>query len=169
MPDDFFNQKYQGPRYAAGSDIDRITTGRPVNFGRKPKNEWPIIIGVIVICLLIFVVISHREKEAASAEDTEPLTGEVSMELVDLFWSSDQTKVTVKSRITNNTNKSIFNIELTYTVTDEDGKQIGESFKTIKETIVTGNQYEDTEIIEIDELPQGRITAHLSGQYQRAR
>ncbi|MFR5902763.1 MAG: hypothetical protein ACLUIO_25355, partial [Neglectibacter timonensis] len=114
MPDDYFNrqQNQHKPRYAAGSDIDSIKTGREIpEGGFKDKRSGPsaksvlLLLTWVCICTIAIAAYVDSKEQKEKITTTAPnnsatqvsspkalqktITGEVSKDLVSFFYARD--------------------------------------------------------------------------------
>lgn len=169
MPDDYFNSH---PKYAAGSDMDSIRTGRPIKL--KPKRPaWGLIAIVITIfALAVLPKLIVQTKQQTETPHTTNSTAIAStdnkpeMKIKDLFLSADGKKVTVQISITNNMSKSIIKTEITYIIKDANDNNLTTTNKTITDNIQPKGKYEDTEIIVLESSQKSGIKASVEAVYQ---
>lgn len=151
MPDDYFNQQQQqrAPRYAAGSDMDSITTGQEIRYSNDGNGGKILIIAAVIILALSIVLTSHGSKEPEVETQDEQLTGEVQISATEIVPSADRKKVMIQATIDNGTNKEIYNIEVTYSVLNEEQETIVEKTVTLSENLLASESTDHTEIIDI--------------------
>lgn len=135
----------QYPKYAAGSDIDSIRTGRPIDDDDNENKKRGLLLILLIILLLL--IIFFLKSCHSNTITTPPLTGEAVAEITEMSLSTDCTQVSLKLWIQNRTNKPITQTKVTYTIRDLHGNKITSTEKTIAETIQPYESYEDTEII----------------------
>lgn len=169
------------PKYAAGSDMDSIRTGRPVRPNGNGVGPFAAILAIIV-ALTIFPKLKARIQEQPTptpTQQTTPITqtpqtaeptptgiyGKPEAELTEMVLSSDYTKVTLKLEIINKMTKPVTKTEITYTVSDMNGNEIASSQKTITQTIMPSEKYEDTEIIDLGSPQTNGLTANTNLLY----
>lgn len=156
MPDDYFNrqQNQRKPRYAAGSDIDSIYTGREVPEGGFKSKEklgcLPKIMLTIFAIIAIFTVMP-----------SEPLKGEINGQITNFYYSDDRSSATVETRINNETNKTIYNIQLTYTIIDSGGNMLAKNIVDLPNEIAKGEAINHTVVIKTPSLPTGYTEARV--------
>lgn len=169
------------PKYAAGSDMDSIRTGKPVRPNGNGVGPFAAILA-IVIALTIFPKLKARIQNQPAPTPTQQTTtvsqtpqaaeptatgiyGKPEAELTEMVLSSDYTKVTLKLKIINNMSKPVTKTEITYTISDMSGNEIASSQKTITQTIMPSAEYEDTEIIDLGSPQTNGLTASTNILY----
>ena len=188
MPDDFFNQQQnqRKPRYAAGSDIDSIYTGREVPEGGFRRRSGGSLVRNIVIFSVIVIVgitaisifslyMDEKRQPIQSSNfepqvDTqgvvhEPVTGEVSKDLVSFFYSQDNSKATVEAYITNGTNKTVDNIIVTFTIKDTAENVLAEKVVSVPAELASGETGDYTTVIETPSRPAGETKVWMHATY----
>lgn len=186
MPDDYFNrqQNQHKPRYAAGSDMDSIYTGREVpdgGFGKKKDRSTLIaaIVGAVILLWALPQILSVIKQDAqptgnqqspqvqADAQGVlhEATTGEVSGEMTSFFYASDASKATIEAHIHNGTNKTISNIAVTFTIVDEAENVLAEKVIEIPNDLSSGETADCTTVLETPSRPTGYTQAKMKAQY----
>lgn len=187
MPDDYFNrqQNQRKPRYAAGSDMDSIYTGREVpdgGFGKKKDRSTLIaaIVGAVILLWALPQILSAIKQDAqptgnqqspqvqADAQGVlhEPTTGEVSKDLVSFFYARDNSKATVEAYITNGTNKTIDNIVVTFTIKDTAENVLAEKAVNVPSELAPGETGDYTTVIETPSKPTGETKVWMYATYK---
>lgn len=181
MPDDFFNQQQnqRKPRYAAGSDIDSIYTGKEVpSGGYKKKNDKSILIAVIIGAIFFFGILPKVISLMGQSKQTtgiqvdaqgvlhEPITGEVNAELTNFFYASDASMATIEAHIYNGTNKTISNITATFTITDEAENVLAEKIVEVPNKLLPGETADCTTILDTPSKPTGYTQAGMTAKYK---
>lgn len=177
MPDDYFNQqqRQRAPRYAAGSDMDSITTGQEIHYsngnGGGDFSGKTAFIVLILICLaiLFFAVSSQRGQTESQQSEEAAITGTVDGQLTDFFCSSDGSKAMIQATVTNNTNKNIHHIELTLAVKDADGNTFAEKTVSHPNSVIPTEQVSFTEVLDLpDEAKGTTIYATMNAKYKHS-
>lgn len=186
MPDDYFNrqQSQRKPRYAAGSDMDSIKTGREIpDGGFKQKKDWSILFAIIAALILYFGILPQIQ--SATKQNAQPTgnqqspqvqadaqgvlheatTGEVSGEMTNFFYASDASKATIEAHIHNGTNKTISNIAVTFTIVDEAENVLAEKVIEIPNDLSSGETADCTTVLETPSRPTGYTQAKMKAQY----
>lgn len=186
MPDDYFNrqQSQRKPRYAAGSDMDSIKTGREIpDGGFKQKKDWSILFAIIAALILYFGILPQIQ--SATKQNAQPTgnqqspqvqadaqgvlheatTGEVSGEMTNFFYASDASKATIEAHIHNRTNKTISNIAVTFTIVDEAENVLAEKVIEIPNDLSSGETADCTTVLETPSRPTGYTQAKMKAQY----
>ena len=187
MPDDYFNrqQNQHKPRYAAGSDMDSIKTGREIpEGGSSKKKDKSILIAIIAGLILYFWILPQVQsatKQNAQPTGTqqspqiqadaqgvlhEPTTGEVSGEMTSFFYASDASKATIEAHIYNGTNKTISDIAVTFTIVDEAENVLAEKVVEISNDLPSGETADCTTVLETPSRPTGYTQAKMNAQYK---
>lgn len=190
MPDDFFNQQQnqRKPRYAAGSDIDSIYTGREVPEGGFPKKRRPskkttvFLIAWICFCLIMGAEFKKpREKKAQNETTTlndsavqtsssrtlqKIVTGEVDKDITSAFYSEDRSKLSVEAYVANNKNKPIYDIIVTFTVTDNAQNVLAEKIIDTPTELASGETGDYTTVIETPSKPTGETHVQMGTTYK---
>lgn len=189
MPDDYFNrqQNQHKPRYAAGSDMDSIYTGREVpdgGFGKKKDRSTLIaaIVGAVILLWALPQILSAIKQDAQPAETTAPndsavqtsdqrtlqkiVTGEVDKDITGAFYSEDRSKLSVEAYIANNKNKSIYDIVVTFTVTDNAENVLAEKVINTPAELASGETGDYTTIIETPSKPTGETHVQMGTTYK---
>lgn len=178
MPDDYFNQQQRqhAPRYAAGSDMDSITTGQEIRYSNgngggdfSGKTAF-IVLVLISLAILLFVASIQREGQLENQQGEETaITGTVDGQLTDFFCSSDGSKATIQATVTNNTNKNIHHIELTLTVKDASGNTLAEKTVSHPNNIIPSEQITFTEVLDLpNEVKGTTIYASMNAKYKHS-
>lgn len=177
MPDDYFNQqeRQRAPRYAAGSDMDSIKTGQEIRYssgnGGGDFSGKTVFIIIVLICLtiLFFVASSQRGVQPEEQSEETAITGTVEGEITDFFCSSDGSKATIQTVVTNNTNGNIHHIELTLTIKDTDGNTLAEKIISHPGSIIPTEQVAFTEVLDLPEEARGTtIYASMNAKYKHS-
>ena len=186
MPDDYFNrqQNQHKPRYAAGSDMDSIKTGREIpDGGFKQKKDWSILFAIIAALILYFGILPQIQ--SATKQNAQPtgnqqspqvqadaqgvlheaMTGEVSKDLVSFFYARDNSKATVEAYITNGTNKTIDNIIVTFTIKDTAENVLAEKTVNVPSELASGETGDYTTVIETPSKPTGETKVWMYATY----
>ena len=188
MPDDFFNQQQnqRKPRYAAGSDIDSIYTGREVPEGGFPKKKDRSMLIAIIAALILYFWISPQIQSATkqNAQPTETttndsaiqtsaprtlqkiVTGEVDKDITSAFYSEDRSKLSVEAYVANNKSKSIYDIVVTFTVTDNAENVLAEKVIDTPAELASGETGDYTTIIETPSKPTGETHVQMGTTYK---
>ena len=189
MPDDYFNrqQSQRKPRYAAGSDMDSIKTGREIpDGGFKQKKDRSMLIAIIAGLILYFWILpqvqSATKQDAQPAETTAPndsavqtsdqrtlqkiVTGEVDKDITGAFYSEDRSKLSVEAYIANNKNKSIYDIVVTFTVTDNAENVLAKKVINTPAELASGETGDYTTIIETPSKPTGETHVQMGTTYK---
>ena len=187
MPDDYFNrqQNQHKPRYAAGSDIDSIKTGREIpEGGSSKKKDKSILIAIIAGLILYFWILP--QVQSATKQNAQPTgnqqspqiqadaqgvlheatTGEVSGEMTSFFYASDASKATIEAHIYNGTNKTISDIAVTFTIVDEAENVLAEKVVEISNDLPSGETADCTTVLETPSRPTGYTQAKMNAQYK---
>lgn len=188
MPDDFFNQQQnqRKPRYAAGSDIDSIYTGREVpEGGFKQKKDRSMLIAIIAALILYFGILPQIQ--SATKQDAQPteattndsaiqtsaprtlqkiVTGEVDKDITSAFYSEDRSKLSVEAYVANNKSKSIYDIVVTFTVTDNAENVLAEKVIDTPAELESGETGDYTTIIETPSKPTGETHVQMGTTYK---
>lgn len=191
MPDDYFNrqQNQHKPRYAAGSDMDSIKTGREIpEGGFKGKRSGPSAKSVLLlltwVCICTIAIAAYvdskeqKEKTTTTAPNNsatqvsspkalqKTVTGEVSKDLVSFFYARDNSKATVEAYITNGTNKTIYNITVTYTIKDTAENVLAEKTISVPSELASGETGDYTTVIETPSKPTGETKVWMYATYK---
>lgn len=187
MPDDYFNrqQNQHKPRYAAGSDMDSIKTGREIpEGGSSKKKDKSILIAIIAGLILYFWILP--QVQSATKQNAQPTgnqqspqiqadaqgvlheatTGEVSGEMTSFFYASDASKATIEAHIYNGTNKTISNIAVTFSIVDEAENVLAEKVVEISNDLPSGETADCTTVLETPSRPTGYTQAKMNAQYK---
>lgn len=161
MPDDFFNQQQnqRKPRYAAGSDIDSIYTGREVpKGGFKQKKKIGCLPKIILTILVITTILT--------ALPGEPKEGDISGWIEDFYYSEDISSATIETHLINSTNKTLYKIKLTYSIVDSAGNIIARKTVEMPNVLAPGETMDCSEVIETPSMPSGHTEAKVDASYK---
>ena len=150
------------------------------------KKDRSMLIAIIAGLILYFWILpqvqSATKQDAQPAETTAPndsavqtsdqrtlqkiVTGEVDKDITGAFYSEDRSKLSVEAYIANNKNKSIYDIVVTFTVTDNAENVLAKKVINTPAELASGETGDYTTIIETPSKPTGETHVQMGTTYK---
>lgn len=160
------------PKRAKIYNMNTIRTDPPME--NKPQRPLKGLLLIAALVAIILAVPKLKPEYAignpasqTTSNESRPNTqqtliasaDQTDVQIKEVYLSDDCTQATIKLSIINNMVKPVIKTEITYTVNDNDGYEIAKAAKTITKFIMPNEEYEDTETINLETIPQNGIEA----------